>query len=93
MSKKTSAKILVYGLVQGVFFRVFTQRQAEKLGLTGYVRNLPGGTVEAIVEGDKDKLDRFITQLKIGPPGSEVKRLEIIWNEYGNRFNNFTIRY
>ena len=93
MSKTTSVKILVYGLVQGVFFRVFTQKQAERLGLSGYVINLSGGAVEAVAEGDKDKLDRFISKLSAGPPGSEVKRLEITWNEYSGRFANFTIRY
>lgn len=93
MSKTTSVKVLVYGLVQGVFFRVFTQQQAEGLGLTGYVKNLSGGAVEAVAEGDKDKLDRFISQISAGPPGSEVKRLEITWNEYSGRFASFTIRY
>ena len=93
MSETSSVKVLVFGLVQGVFFRVFTRRQAEALGLTGYVRNLSGGAVEAVAEGDKAKLDRFISHLKTGPPDSKVECLEITWKEYSCRFNNFTIRY
>ena len=93
MSETTSVNVLVFGLVQGVFFRVFTRRQAEALGLTGYVRNLSGGAVEAFAEGAKEKLKQFISHLKAGPPGSKVERLEITWKEYSCRFDNFTIRY
>ena len=53
-------KLLITGLVQGVFFRVNTQNQAKKLGLNGYVKNLPNGQVEAVFEGLEDKIDNII---------------------------------
>ena len=93
MSRKTSVKVLVFGLVQGVFFRIFTQQQAEALYLTGYVRNLSIGAVEAFAEGDKDKLKQFVSRLKTGPPDSKVDHIQITWGECSRKFNNFKIRY
>jgi len=93
MSQTTSVEVLVFGLVQGVLFRVFTQQHAEALGLTGYVKNLPGGAVEVFAEGEKDKLKEFVSRLETGPSGSKVGRLEITWKECNHRFDNFGIKY
>ena len=93
MSETASVEVLVFGLVQGVFFRVFAQQNAEALGLTGYVKNISGGAVEAFAEGDKIKLEEFISRLETGPPGSKVERLEINWEGYSSRFNSFGIKY
>jgi acylphosphatase len=56
MSGKKRAHVIVEGRVQGVFFRAYTSDEAKKLGLTGWVRNRPDGTVEALVEGDADSV-------------------------------------
>ena len=57
MSDLASIRAVVYGRVQGVFYRAFTSRQAKELGLTGYVRNLPNGGVEVWAEGERKQLD------------------------------------
>ena len=89
---RLSAK--VYGRVQGVFFRYFVKNAAKNLGLKGYVRNLPrGDAVEVQAEGDKQQLEKLIEQLKIGPPGAWVKRVEVDWSGYSGEFTDFSIRY
>ena len=94
MTDLASVQAIVYGYVQGVFFRAFTQRQAGQLGLTGYVRNLPDGTaVEVHAEGERKKLERLLDQLKIGPPGARVERVETNWAEYTGSYSGFNIRY
>ena len=84
----------VYGRVQGVFFRYFVRNEARELGLKGYVRNLASGdAVEVQAEGKKPQLDRLLEQLKAGPPGAWVKRVEVDWSDYSGQFTDFRIRY
>jgi acylphosphatase len=84
----------VYGRVQGVYFRYFVRNAARSLDLKGYVRNLAGGdAVEIKAEGQKPHLDRLLEQVKTGPPGAWVKRLEIDWSYCTGEFGNFSIRY
>lgn len=84
----------VYGRVQGVYFRYFVRNVARNLGLKGYVRNLASGdAVEIKAEGQKPQLDRLLEQLKTGPPGACVKRVQIDWSGYTGQFDNFGIRY
>lgn len=87
------AQIIVRGRVQGVFFRDFTHENATKLGLTGWVRNLTNGSVEALVEGEEVEIQKLIERLKIGPPASQVKEVEVKWLTSSGRFNNFSIRW
>jgi acylphosphatase len=94
MSELAGVRVVVYGYVQGVFFRAFASRRATELGLNGYVRNLPGGdAVEVIAEGERDKLDRLIEHLKVGPAAAEVERLETTWSEYTGGYSGFGIKY
>ena len=87
-------RAVVYGRVQGVFFRDFVSRQAVELGLTGYARNLPGGdAVEVIAEGERDRLERLIGYLEAGPPAARVDRVVAHWAGYSGTFSGFTIRY
>jgi acylphosphatase len=84
----------VYGRVQGVYFRYFIRNVARRLSLKGYVRNLASGdAVEVQAEGEKPQLDRLLEQLKAGPPGAWVKRLEVNWSDYSGQFTDFNIRY
>ncbi len=84
----------VYGRVQGVYFRYFVRNIARGLGLKGYVCNLASGdAVEIKAEGEKPQLDRLLEQIKVGPPGAWVKRVEIDWSDYSGQFTNFSIRY
>jgi acylphosphatase len=93
MSEMASVEVVVFGLVQGVFFRAFTQQQAEVLNLTGYVRNIPGGSVKVFAEGDRDNLEKFLSCLETGPPSSRVEHLETCWKGYSHLFKNFEIKY
>lgn len=93
MSDLVSVQVKIHGLVQGVFFRDYTSRRARELGITGYVRNLTGGTVEVKAEGERKKLEELITYLKIGPPRARVEKVDINWSEYIGNYPHFNIRY
>lgn len=69
--------IKVYGNVQGVGFRYYTQQKAKEYRIKGWVRNLPDGTVEAQAEGRKDVLERFVQALKKGSPASRVSKVDV----------------
>lgn len=89
-----SIRAVVYGRVQGVFFRAFVHRQAVGLGLTGYVRNLPGGdAVEVVAEGDRERLERLVGCLGVGPPAARVGRVALTWARYTGTYGRFEIRY
>lgn len=72
---------LISGKVQGVFFRVYTQKNAEEKGLSGWVRNTEDGRVEVIAEGETDSLKGLLKLLNQGPPNSYVKSVEVEWLE------------
>jgi len=93
MSDLASVQATVYGYVQGVFFRAFVSRQAAELGLTGYVRNLPGGGVEVQAEGERKQLEMLIGYLKVGPPAARVERVVTNWSEYTGSYSRFSIKY
>ena len=85
---------IVYGRVQGVYFRYFVRNIARRLSLKGYVRNLANGdAVEVQAEGEKQQLHGLLEQLKAGPPGAWVKKVEVDWLDYSGQFTDFTIRY
>lgn len=69
-------KLLVSGRVQGVYFRMFTQRKAKQLGVNGYVRNLEDGRVEIVAEAEADLLDKMITWAHKGPITARVDQVE-----------------
>lgn len=93
MAEKVRAHIFVSGRVQGIFFRENTKRKARSLGVTGWVKNLADGRVEAIFEGDKAQVEEMINWAKKGPPGAVVNHLDLIWEEHRGEFENFEIRY
>jgi acylphosphatase len=94
MGKKdlVSLQAVVHGYVQGVFFRAFVSHWAEELGLEGYVRNLPGGGVEVVAEGERKQLERLISQLKVGPPSARVERVVTSWAGYSGKYSGFSVR-
>lgn len=91
MTKRLSTHIT--GMVQGVGFRYYVWHQARHLGLAGYVRNLPDGSVEAEAEGEEDKLNQFIEALKAGPPGAVVEEVKVEWKEFGGKYREFNITH
>ncbi len=86
-----SAEIIVTGIVQGVGFRYFCLTQARKLNLSGWVKNLPDGSVFSTVEGEKNIVDQYHSMLKLGPESSTVSQAEINWLPYENKFRKFEI--
>jgi acylphosphatase len=90
---KARARILVSGKVQGVFFRDHTQRWASSLGLSGWVRNLADGRVEALVEGDKEIIESLERKLRVGPPLSRVDNVHTEWEEYKGEFLGFRVTW
>jgi len=93
MTDPVALRAIVYGRVQGVFFRAFVAEQARELGLTGYVRNLAGGTVEVRAEGERKQLEELIGRLKEGPPAARVEEVVTRWSEYTGSFTGFNVRY
>ncbi len=90
---KARARIVISGMVQGVFFRDHTRRWASSLDLTGWVRNLGDGRVEALAEGDKEKVDELIVRLHEGPPLARVENVDIEWEDYKGEFKDFRVTY
>lgn len=80
-AKMKRAHLFISGRVQGVFYRAFTKEIADSLGLSGWVRNLRDGRVEAVFEGDEDRISLAIQRCKEGPPYAVVNNIEVIWEE------------
>lgn len=70
-------RVVVSGLVQGVFYRRSCQRAAEAAGVTGWIANRPDGSVEAVLEGPAGAVDEILTWMRTGPRGAEVTHLEV----------------
>jgi acylphosphatase len=83
----------VYGRVQGVNFRYYTQREATVLGLTGWVANRFDGSVELVAEGERADLAKLLTFLHRGSPSARVDRVEAKWGETSGAFDRFRVRY
>jgi len=90
---KVRAHVIITGRVQGVFFRTETQDEAIRKGMTGWVRNMPDGRVEAVFEGEKDNVEKLIEFCRRGPPGARVTKVEVVWENYMGEFRDFRIRY
>lgn len=84
---------LITGRVQGVGFRFFAEDVATREGLSGYVRNLPDGRVEAYVEGDVEAVARFERAVRLGPPGARVDAVETTVVAPSGRHTGFSIRF
>jgi len=91
MADKARVHIFVSGLVQGVFFRENTRQEAEKLGIKGWVKNLPDGKVEAVFEGDRNKVEEMIEWSKKGPSPAKVENIDLNWEDFQNEFSEFNI--
>ena len=84
-------RVLVSGHVQGVFFRDSTREKAQELGLAGWVRNLPDGRVEAVFEGDGDRVEEMVSWCKDGPPDARVQDVSSE-NEEPENLGGFEVR-
>lgn len=86
-----TARIFVLGFVQGVGFRQFVKKKAQSLNLYGYVRNFPDGRVEIVVQGPKENIEKLVKICEKGPFLSEVKSVQVSWEEIIDVYNNFEI--
>ena len=93
MDDKARAHVIISGRVQGVFFRVETQRAADRIGVSGWVRNRSDGTVEAVFEGDRERVDAVLQWCKEGPAHSNVIDVNVSWSDYKGEFLSFEITY
>jgi acylphosphatase len=84
--------LLVTGIVQGVSFRYYTLQQAVRCGVSGWVRNLPDGRVEAVAEGDEAGVDRLIEWCREGPRSARVEQVEVLPETPTGEFQGFRIR-
>jgi acylphosphatase len=87
------AVVIFRGRVQGVYFRANCVEKAESLGLHGYVRNTPDGSVEAVFEGDRPGIEACIDWNKTSQPYARVEAVEVTWSEPRGDFRGFHIRH
>ncbi len=90
-ARRTRAQVVVSGLVQGVGFRYSLRDLAEREGVQGWVRNLPDGRVEAVLEGDEEAVRRLVGWCYSGPPGARVWNVEVHWSEPQGGLRGFGI--
>jgi acylphosphatase len=87
------ARLIIEGRVQGVFFRYHTQEMAVRLGLKGWVKNRPDGSVVAVFEGDREKVNQIIQWCHQGPSQANVTKVHPVWETYRGEFDDFSISY
>lgn len=92
MAFVTRAHVIIHGRVQGVGFRYHTLREALAAGVAGWVRNLPGGSVEAVFEGPKTNVERVVDWCRSGPGFASVARVDEEWEDVEPMFKGFNIR-
>ena len=81
--------ISVRGRVQGVFFRASAQREARRLGVSGWARNKPDGSVEMLVEGEEEAIRDFVNWSHRGPSAARVDNVDVRWRAYTGEFHDF----
>ncbi|MGB9854992.1 MAG: acylphosphatase [Caldisericum exile] len=89
--EKLRLEAFVYGIVQGVGFRFFVLSNARKLGLTGYVENMWDGSVHVVAEGERNRLQKLLEYLKIGPRSAVVDKVTYNYSEYKGEFTDFEV--
>lgn len=91
--KRVRAHVQIEGRVQGVCFRMETQRAAHKRNLTGWVKNLPDGRVEAVFEGNDSDVKSMLRWCETGPSLARVNRVALDWETCSEAFDAFRITY
>lgn len=82
----------VSGRVHGVGFRYFVLREAQALGLVGWVANVPDGSVQCVAEGPRDRLEALVERLRAGPPPAIVEGVSVAWMPATGTFGSFGVR-
>ena len=91
--EKVRARVIVEGRVQGVFFRHHTEEMAFRLRVTGWVKNRRDGSVEAVFEGDRERVDQIVEWCRRGPSEARVTEVHVNWEAYTGEFEDFSVTY
>jgi acylphosphatase len=86
-------QLRIHGFVQGVGYRYYCLRKARSLGLKGWVKNNPDGSVSVAAEGDRGLVEELIKELKAGPPSASVSDIDVTWTPYTGRFSDFGLSF
>ena len=92
MKDASEAHVVVSGRVQGVYFRASTRDAAVSRGVKGFVRNLSGGRVEAVLQGDRGAVEMVVAFMREGPPGAHVEVADVEWRTPTETFDGFSVR-
>jgi acylphosphatase len=90
---KVRAHVFISGWVQGIFFRQNTKQKAESHGVTGWVRNLPDGRVEAVFEGEEEDVKALVDFCRKGPRGAVITNVDVTFERFAGEFRNFKVTY
>ena len=90
---KIRVHVFISGLVQGVFFRSKTSAEARRQSVTGWVRNLFDGRVEAVFEGEEESVKHLLDFCRAGPAGARISKVDVVWETYTDQFSSFEINY
>jgi len=93
MMENTRVRLIIEGRVQGVWFRESTRREAERLGVRGWVRNRREGTVEVLAEGPKENVRKLVDWCHHGPPSSRVMRVNETAESFQGEYGSFDVVY
>ncbi len=93
MGKLVHIEAIIKGVVQGVGYRWFATRKAMEYNVNGYIKNLPNGDVQAVVEGEEGLVKDFLKELRIGPPYASVSEIITKEGEYTGKYNRFGVAY
>ena len=92
-TERVRVALWIHGRVQGVWFRASTRDEAARLGLVGWARNEPDGTVRALAEGTRGQCEALIRWCHEGPPLAQVTRVDATWGEATGEFRSFGVSY
>ncbi|MEW6446497.1 MAG: acylphosphatase [Bacillota bacterium] len=90
--QQVQAHVIIKGKVQGVYFRGYTREEALAAGVSGWIRNLADGSVEAVFQGEREAVEKLISWCKKGPPAARVTEVIVNWEDPCESFNGFSIR-
>jgi acylphosphatase len=93
MKENVRAHLTISGRVQGVCYRMETKFAADRIGVSGWVRNRTDGRVEALLEGSREQVKELIEWCRTGPPAARVHDVEISWDQFRNEFQSFEVTY
>lgn len=91
MAEYVRARVVISGRVQGVAFRFETQSAAERIGVRGWVRNRPDGTVQALFEGERERVEEMLAWCRRGPALARVTAVDVTWEDTGGDLTEFRI--